>query len=439
MNTIPATIASTAAKATATGRAILLGLALACPLASGSATAAQLPEPALRASHDLDPARIGSVSEAERDLLRDEWLLAQGKGDGSRLVAELMERIARLEGTTKELGKALAAVPDWRSAALRAPVEAPPADRWSLYGIAALLALVAGLAGLWIGRRGVAASDVPASAAAAATPPAGRKAESTATRRSAVPPALTSGDAPIIRPLPSIELPAPAPAEPPAAPVAPAAPAAPVTLEIDFTTPAGSGMDDTIVLVAPLVIDSGSAPAPSGEEPMRPASEPSPSTLVTASAGVFADAGGAPTEDDQALELAEIMLSMGLATGAAQTLTEHIRANPKQALYHWLKLLDIHRKTGDARQFENAASELRQYFNIQADGWAPAADGREPALENYERIVAQIQATWKQPEACQAYLAQLLEDNRGGTRMGFPRPVAEEILLLREVLKLGAG
>ena len=28
------------------------------------------------------------------------------------------------------------------------------------------------------------------------------------------------------------------------------------------------------------------------------------------------------------------------------------------------------------------------------------------------------------------YLTQLLDDNRGGTRIGFPQPVIEEILLL---------
>ena len=46
----------------------------------------------------------------------------------------------------------------------------------------------------------------------------------------------------------------------------------------------------------------------------------------------------------QSIELAEIMVSMGLAQGAADALTERIRVNPKRALYHWLKLLEVYRR-----------------------------------------------------------------------------------------------
>ncbi|HZV53371.1 MAG TPA: hypothetical protein VFF82_00405, partial [Rhodocyclaceae bacterium] len=66
-----------------------------------------------------------------------------------------------------------------------------------------------------------------------------------------------------------------------------------------------------------------------------------------------------------AIELANIMTSMGLAESAAQTLVEHIRENPRQSLGHWLKLLELHRLNGNRTEFERSANEMRQHFNVQ--------------------------------------------------------------------------
>ena len=431
MNTIPASIAPHSATAPATRPGIAAALLLVLLAGSGPAAGVSLPQPELRASLELDIGRIGRINETERELLRDEWLLAQGQGDGSRLVAELMERIIRLEGTTKELGRALAAVPDWRSATAP-PAAAPAASPMLQYGASAALALLAGLAGAWFGRRRAGTTNPAVAPTVPESPSA----------NTAVPSRLTFAETPAAKSLPATDLPAAAPHDPPMQPARPAPPVqrpVPFLREIDFTPSTERGMGDTVILDSP--IPARQAPNSTAIPPVPPVppAAPLPTSDAVPTGGVFAGADEIPEEDEQALELAEIMLSMGLASGAAQTLSEHIRANPKRALYHWLKLLDIHRKTGDVTQFESAANELRQYFNIQADGWAPAEDGREPGLENYARIIDQIQTTWRQPAECQAYLAQLLEDNRGGTRMGFPRPVAEEILLLREVLKQSTG
>lgn len=132
---------------------------------------------------------------------------------------------------------------------------------------------------------------------------------------------------------------------------------------------------------------------------------------------------------DPTLELAEIMLSMGLASGAAQALEEHIREHPREALMHWLKLLEVYRKDGHRTDFEKAAHELRKNFNIQASDWL-AIGGREPSLEDFSRVIAQIIALWNQAAECVAFMTDLLEDNRDGMRNGFPQPVAEEILML---------
>lgn len=137
-----------------------------------------------------------------------------------------------------------------------------------------------------------------------------------------------------------------------------------------------------------------------------------------------------PAKASQALELAEIMVSMGLTEGAARTLVEQIQLNPKRALPHWLKLLDIYRKSGMKEKFDQSAKELHTRFNVHVGDWQKAGQKvPHETLENYPRILAQVQAMWGQPD-CNEYLTSLLEDNRGGTRAGFPAAVAEEILLL---------
>ncbi|MRR09782.1 hypothetical protein EG831_06870 [bacterium] len=141
---------------------------------------------------------------------------------------------------------------------------------------------------------------------------------------------------------------------------------------------------------------------------------------------------GAEPDTAQTLELAEIMLSMGLAEGAADALTEHIRVHPRQALYHWLKLLDVYRATGKREEFQRTAAELRHSFNVQAADWGSHTDRH--GIEDYPHISAAITNTWRKPGSAD-YLQSLLEDNRGGTRAGFPEQVAEEILLLLALLK----
>lgn len=136
---------------------------------------------------------------------------------------------------------------------------------------------------------------------------------------------------------------------------------------------------------------------------------------------------------DQALELADIMLSMGLGHGAAQTLTEQIRSEPKQALRHWLKLLEIYRSNGQQAEFERSAEELRLHFNVKPEDWK-VHSGMQQGIENYPHIAARIAALWPTAE-CLAYLENLLADNRGGARSGFPQAVAEEFLLLEGMLR----
>ncbi len=146
--------------------------------------------------------------------------------------------------------------------------------------------------------------------------------------------------------------------------------------------------------------------------------------------------GNAKT-NEQALELAEIMLAMGLGQGAAKTLTAQIHNEPKPALRNWLKLLDIYRQNGQQAEFEHSAEELRLHFNVQPEDWQPSSAGLR-SIEDYPHIAVRLTELWGRP-ACFDYLANLLGDNREGARTGFPQAVAEELLLLSAMLKRDGG
>lgn len=170
------------------------------------------------------------------------------------------------------------------------------------------------------------------------------------------------------------------------------------------------------------------AAAPAASPP-----EPPPATPVLASGPL------SPSEADLSLELAEVMLSMRMTDSAAQTLEEHIRAHPRQALIHWLKLLDIYRQSGQQADFEESALQLQQHFNIAPPDWPAgsqlaAAAPQLPSLEHHAHVIGRIQELWPR-RSCAEYLDRLLADNRGGTRTGFPPAVVEEILLLLSVLR----
>lgn len=145
-------------------------------------------------------------------------------------------------------------------------------------------------------------------------------------------------------------------------------------------------------------------------------------------------------EHDSAIELAEIMMSFGRVHGAAETLADFIRHNPRQAVTPWLKLLDVYRAAGLRAEFDGLARQLNKNFNVKAVTWAnfDAARNAPHSLEQMPHILAALQQQWGTRD-CQRYLQRLLRDNRDGTREGFPLAVIDEILLLAAVLEQQLG
>ncbi len=421
----------------------MLGLALWLPAAAMPAT----PEPTLRASEQLDARRIGKATENERAVLRVEWRAALTSADEAQAVQQMLDSLRRMEDTTAQIGRLVRGIPAPKPAVAVAPAE-PETDIKSLaIGAAAAAGVLLPL--FWFTRRKTAASPEgpariePPLAALPEVAPADETAPAT------LPPEQAAVDA-----APAIDL--PLEPEPTTAVEAPAVPEQTATGD-----EAPAEVETTASLTpAPAASMAPVAPPPDSVEtapPLRPAEIPpmeftledeDPETIARANARI--PVPRKPNRDphvperrqevpiEPTLQLAEIMLSMGLTQGAAQTLIEYTDANPRQAVYHWLKLLAIYRDSGQRQDFEETAEKLRKFFNIQAAGTAGADPGEAPTLESFPRIADQIQKLWSQPEECQTYLRQLLEDNRDGLRIGFPQTVAEEFLLLGEILKINA-
>ena len=147
-------------------------------------------------------------------------------------------------------------------------------------------------------------------------------------------------------------------------------------------------------------------------------------------------------EQDSALELAEIMMSFGRTQGAAETLADYIRNNPRQAVKPWLKLLDVYHVAGMRAEFEALTRQLNKTFNVKMVSWNDFKAVRTAPADSVEQmphIIQRLQELWGTQEA-QAYIHQILRDNRDGTRQGFPLSVVEELLLLLSILdsELGA-
>lgn len=363
------------------GRGLPVVVGIAVMALSAVTDAAPLPEPKLR----LDAALRAkpAVSSSERSVLRVEWQAGQSRADEGVAIDDMLTRLERMGHSLAELRAAVNAIPANRTGEPSPSASAGGGDEalpWM--PVAGGVAVLAAAGIFWRRRRRGEMSDQ------------------------------------LLRP----EL---------LAPPTPATPRSPVSNapEKASAKAKAQGTEKSETSPPPSATGAGDgstgAPPPGLEIDLIPTLAPLPPP----------DFDIHPiAEADDALELVEIMVSMGLNQGAAQTLEEQIRLNPRRALYHWLKLLDIYRRAGQQVEFDRAARELNQCFNVKIPQWADQTAHRA-SLEDYPHVVGRLQELWPLPGSCMAYLTRLLEDNRGGTRIGFPQPVVEDVLLLLSLLR----
>ncbi|MDP3609469.1 MAG: hypothetical protein Q8R74_10390 [Methylophilus sp.] len=128
---------------------------------------------------------------------------------------------------------------------------------------------------------------------------------------------------------------------------------------------------------------------------------------------------------------AELLISHGRIHLAIELLQNHLIESPKESASTWLFLLDLLAKENMQSEFEIAANECKKHFNVQVEGFSrPLADST--GLESYERISKELQKIWGTQEAL-ILLDELIYNTRLEPRLGFDKPVFEELVLLREI------
>ncbi|MBT0962647.1 type IV pilus assembly protein FimV [Denitromonas iodatirespirans] len=161
-----------------------------------------------------------------------------------------------------------------------------------------------------------------------------------------------------------------------------------------------------------------------------------PAELQHSVAPIAIEEADLSAEHESAVELADIMMSFGRIQGAAETLAEFIRSNPKQAVTPWLKLLEVYRAADMRDDFEVITRQLNKTFNVKIVGWDEFDTVRQTtdSVEQMAHIVKMLTDTWMTVD-CQAYIQRLLRDNRDGARQGFPIAVVDDLLMLMAVLE----
>ncbi len=343
-------------------------------------------EAPLRQSLELDESRRQSVpDESTRSRLRREQQLILAIDDRIATTLELNERIRQLEAAQQRLqaeNQRLAGLIAQQSGAGGTPARpnssATKID-WRLIAVGMVLVLAAIAASLAWRRRRI--SILP------------------------------------VEPLPAADGLEPAPEEDDAefegeAPLTPAD----IWPEHDGAPPVGGAAHESIEWTPPTL-----SPAALG-----------PSSLLHIDDDV--------EEHDSAVELAEIMMSFGRVQGAAETLADFIRANPKQAVRPWIKLLEVYKAASMRVEFDALAAQLNKTFNVKAVTWEEfdQVKAANESIEQMGHIIGRIVNTWRTRE-CQVYLHTLLRDNRKGTRQGFPLGIVDDILCLNGILEIELG
>ena len=122
---------------------------------------------------------------------------------------------------------------------------------------------------------------------------------------------------------------------------------------------------------------------------------------------------------------------------SSETVADYLSPSLYQSVRPWLNLLEMYRSTDRRSEFSVVANRLQDDFNLSLIPWQTVERGEGEArmsLEAFPHIVERLAATWGRRESLD-YVHALLQDNRAGSRAGFPLAVFEELLLLASLLE----
>lgn len=137
--------------------------------------------------------------------------------------------------------------------------------------------------------------------------------------------------------------------------------------------------------------------------------------------------------NEDILDQAEVYMAHGHSDLAIHLLQEHLRQAPTESPVPWLLLLDLLHRNGNTEAYTAASAECRRYFNVNLSAHPASQDGESSqGLEAYPHLLEKLVEVWNTPEL-DAFLHDLIYDDRGGTRIGFEPHAYRDILMLRAV------
>jgi hypothetical protein len=132
------------------------------------------------------------------------------------------------------------------------------------------------------------------------------------------------------------------------------------------------------------------------------------------------------------LDHADVFLTHGRTSLAIQLLHNHLIEHPKKSVTEWLFLLDLLAKENMQAMYEQTTLECKEHFNIRISDFSNDEDTAKNSLEDFPRLVAGLEQVWGS-SAAQIFLDDLIYNSRLETRVGFEKPVIEELLLLKSI------
>lgn len=187
-----------------------------------------------------------------------------------------------------------------------------------------------------------------------------------------------------------------------------------------IATKAGVELDAPLPRLEPMLA-SDSLP----QNPQTPAPDIEEISLTALSEGTEVK--------EDLLDQAEVFVAHGHANLAIHMLQQHLRQAPDESPMPWLLLLDLLRREGDEAGYATASEECQHHFNINLAAHPMAGELDDSrGLENYPHLLEMLTQAWDTP-GIDALFAELIYDQRGGTRLGFEPGAYRDILLLRDI------
>jgi hypothetical protein len=133
--------------------------------------------------------------------------------------------------------------------------------------------------------------------------------------------------------------------------------------------------------------------------------------------------------------------SLGLDGSRAEEINRLLPEFPSFDVCAWFAAFDYLRANDERKAFASLALQLNEQLNVELPAWDRDVNAGLSSLLDFPRITDFLQTLWRtnDPSLTRAFLVDLLNDNRGGTRNGFTEGAATDIAVLIGIIDIDAG